>query len=393
MVVHFACSGDGTTSNASTAGNTSSSSSSTSSSSSSSSTGGTTSSSGASGSGGTADCTNSATTFDNTAAVVGAANALLAALTEEQRTAIQYETTLANAQQWSNFPITFVQRNGVRIGDMSAEAQTAAQALVDVAAGATGSTLLTEAREADEWLVTDGNASSTDYGRGLYYFSIHGTPSTTSAWMLQIAGHHLAYNFTYNGRCTSATPLFDGVEPTTWTDGNGQSHAPLEAQRAAGVALLASVGTAAQLTGTFSDLVNGPAGGGPGGGGGGDTKYPSSLVYPSGTTGRGVAVSTLSADQKELVKTAMAAWVNNVADPVAAALLADYQSDEALNETYVGYSGSADLTTQSSYFRIDGPRVWIEFSVQGGIVYRDRVHYHTIWRDKASDYGAEYVSQ
>ena len=56
-------------------------------------------------------------------------------------------------------------------------------------------------------------------------------------------------------------------------------------------------------------------------------------------------------------------------------------------------SRSPDLTTQPSYARIDGPRVWIEVSVQPGIVYRDKVHYHTIWRDKASDYGAEYAPQ
>src|SRR5262249_40770998 len=153
----------------------------------------------------------------------------LAVLTPEQKTAIQYEKTLANDAQWSNLPTTFVQRNGVRIGDMSVAAQTAAVALAQVAGGTTGAKLLDEVRAADEFLVTDGAASATDYGSGLYYFSIHGTPSTSSAWMLQIAGHHLAYNFTYGGRCTSATPLFDGVEPTTWTDADGM-HSPLEAQ-------------------------------------------------------------------------------------------------------------------------------------------------------------------
>jgi hypothetical protein len=244
-------------------------------------------------------------------------------------------------------------------------------------------------------LVTDGKAASTDYGQGLYYFSIHGTPSTSAAWMLQIAGHHLAYNFMYGGKCTSATPLFDGSEPMDWTDASGTVHSPLESQRSSMVALLASVGSmsSAKLSGTFGDLVNGPAGGGPGGGGGGDTKYPASLSYPTGTTGRGVAVSTLSADQKALVKTAMEAWVKNVADPVANALLEVYESDDALDQTYVGYSGSADLKAQASYVRIDGPRVWIEASVQGGIVYRNIVHFHTIWRDKASDYGAEFVSK
>ena len=34
--------------------------------------------------------------------------------------------------------------------------------------------------------------------------------------------------------------------------------------------------------------------------------------------------------------------------------------------------------------RIDGPHVWIEFACQGSD------HYHTIWRDRATDYGAEF---
>ena len=83
----------------------------------------------------------------------------------------------------------------------------------------------------------------------------------------------------------------------------------------------------------------------------------------------------------------------NVAAPVADALLEVYESDEALAQTYVGYSGSAELSQPSSYVRIDGPRVWIEVTVQGGIIYRDIVHHHTIWRDKVADYGAEFVSQ
>ena len=338
-----------------------------------------------------AGCDSDPATAENTAAVVAAANTLLDALTAEQKTAIMYEATLANAEQWSNFPTTFVQRNGVTIGDMSEDAQAAAVALAEVAAGATGGTLLDELREADEFLVSDGKASSTDYGRGLYYFSIHGTPATDAAWMLQIAGHHLAYNFTYGGKCTSATPLFDGVEPTTWTDSEGKDHAPLEAQRASVVELLTSISelSDAKLSGTFSDLVNGPAGGGPGGGGG-DTKFPEQLSYPTGTTGRGVNVSSLSTAQVALVKTAIESWVKNVAEPVSTSLLAEYESEEALADTYVGYAGSADLTTQTSYFRVDGPRVWIELTVQGGIVYHDRVHYHTIWRDKVADYGAEY---
>jgi hypothetical protein len=334
--------------------------------------------------GGVAGCTNDPATAGNTAAVVDAANALFDKLTAAQKTTIQLAATLANAQQWSNLPTTFVRRNGVALIDMSADAQTAAVALVATAAGNNGSNFFAEMRAADEYLVTNGGASATDYGGGRYFVSYIGTPSTSAKWMLQIAGHHLAYNFSYNAKCTSATPLFDGVEPTTWTD--SIMHAPLEEQRASSVALLTSVSskTESKLTGTFSDLLMGPPAGQ------GDTKYPASLPYPTGTTGRGVLVGSLGPDQKTLVKTAIEAWVKNTADPIATSLLAQYESDDALSQTYVGYAGNADLTTQGSYLRIDGPRVWIELTVQGGIIYRGKVHYHTIWRDKAADYGAEY---
>ena len=92
------------------------------------------------------------------------------------------------------------------------------------------------------------------------------------------------------------------------------------------------------------------------------------------------------------MKTAIEAWVKNVADPISSAILADYESASALSETYVAYSGATDLTTKDSYFRIDGPRVWIEYTIQGGIVYPTRVHFHTLWRDKAADCGADFVN-
>lgn len=340
-------------------------------------------------------CSSSPAAAENTAAVVAAANTLLNALTTAQQDTISYDKTLTNAKQWSNFPVTFVKRNGVKLAEMGGAAQAAAVALAEVAAGTTGSQLLSELREADEFLVTDGRASTNDYGRGLYYFSVHGVPSTSAAWMLQIAGHHLAYNFMYGGKCTSATPLFDGAEPMTWTDSASKAHDPLAAQRDSMVALVKSIGSAsgAKLSGTFSDIVNGPVGGPGGGGSSGDTKYPSSLTYPTGTTGRGVLVSSLTAAQQMLVKTALEAWVKNVADPVSSALLAVYESEASLAATYVGYTGSADLSTRGSYVRIDGPRVWIEATVQGGIIYQNKVHWHTIWRDKSADYGAEYETQ
>jgi hypothetical protein len=55
-----------------------------------------------------------------------------------------------------------------------------------------------------------------------------------------------------------------------------------------------------------------------------------------------------------------------------------------LNQTKVSYSGATALNQEGDYVRIDGPHVWIEFACQADD------HYHTIWRDRVTDYGAEF---
>lgn len=347
----------------------------------------------------------------DTASVVAAADAFKATLSTSQITTLQLSYTLANARGWSNLPGG---RNGLRLGDLSDAQEAAALALIQSALSETGYNLFSEIRLADEVLRA---VSGNSYGFDLYNVIFIGTPSTTSPWQLQITGHHLAYNITYNGNYVSATPEFDGTEPPYYTDSSGVFHAPVEAQRAAVSALADSVqansaaASLAKLTGTFTDVVmgatmgSGGGGGGPGGGGGttgtsgGDTNFPA--TYPTGTTGRGIPYSSLSTDQQALVKAAIAAWVNTQATDVATPLLTRYTTDEALALTYVGYgagaSGAAsfparptDLTTQRSYLRIDGPRVWIEFISQAGVVFPSNIHYHTLWRDKVADYGAEF---
>lgn len=191
--------------------------------------------------------------------------------------------------------------------------------------------------------------------------------------------------------------------------------AAMEAQRSAAsnlaVALQAdnTLKSSALLSGTFSDIVQGVAGSS------GDTGFPA--TYPTGTTGRGVLFSSLTTAQqttlKPLIKGLIESYVSN-APSDAAVLLADYESDTAINATYVGYAngtGAADTTgvtranfdatinqektpqnSQHSYIRIDGPRCWVEFVVQNAVLYQSNgfVHYHSIYRDKMSDYGGEF---
>ena len=51
----------------------------------------------------------------------------------------------------------------------------------------------------------------------------------------------------------------------------------------------------------------------------------------------------------------------------------------------MAYSGTTNVGgDRGDYVRLDGPRVWIEFATQGSD------HVHTIWRDRLTDYGAEF---
>ncbi|QEH34745.1 EF hand [Aquisphaera giovannonii] len=210
------------------------------------------------------------------------------------------------------------------------------------------------------------------YGAANYMIAILGQPSTTTPWLLQFGGHHLAFNIYYRGTAAAATPYFLAVEPTTWTDESGKAHGPLAPMKDAMAGLLRSLTpeqvSKARLNRRFNDVYVGP---------GRDGKFPAR---------EGVPVSELSDASKAFVKRAIAAWTADNAQAESYRRL--YEAD--LDGTTVSFSGTTTLEARGDYVRIDGPRVWIEFASQGGVVVRDQVHYHTIWRDRLTDYGAEF---
>jgi hypothetical protein len=317
-----------------------------------------------------------AQTPSNVVAVVNAANAFLATLSAAQSNSAVYSLALTNARNWSNLPIGITTRNGPRFDSLSAAQLTAAVNITTVALGTNGASLFNEIRLADAVLA----ASAGGYGSNLYFVAFVGVPSTNAPWMLQLGGHHIAYNISFNTTNISATPFFLGVEPKVWTN-SGVIHSPMTNKFAATQALRATLTSSALLSGTFSDIVFGANGSG------NHDNYPQ--TYP--TTGRGQSYTNLTATQQGLVKAVIESWLTNTAPAVYAVLQPIYESDLALSQTYVGYSGS-DVTLLSSsgnYVRIDGPRVWIEWSCQNGIVFSG-IHYHAIWRDKMSDYGSSF---
>jgi len=372
------------------------------------------SSSTASSSSASASSTAVATGAAATGSVAALAQAFYKTLTAEQQPTVLLDYSLATAERWSNLPQGLLgggtggnmpsgmpsggpggdgsgkpggrpsggagggggssqSRVGLSLGDLDEDQLAAFTTVLKAATGSgagTGYDEITQHLNADDYLGANGGGDT--YGRKNFYIALLGSPQDTGTWELQFGGHHLAVANTYtDGKLVGATPSFRGIEPNGSFTQDGTSNEPMKVKETAFKALLAGMSAAqltkAKLSDTFTDLVLTP---------GKDWAFP--------TTKDGVKVSELSAAQQKLVLAAIASYVDDIADTDAKTILATY-SDE-LSETYVAYAGTTALTEQNDYVRIDGPSVWIEFSMQHGIVLSGN-HPHSVWRDRNTDYG------
>lgn len=343
--------------------------------------------------------------------VVALAQAFAATLSDEQLEALNQEYTFANASNWSNLPNALLSggfgggqgmpggntsgrpsggppaggesaaasggstssgRVGLQTESLSDEQWTALEALLASATGSSeneGFDEIVQHLEADDYLADEGGGD--DYGRGNYFIAFLGAPSATGTWELQFGGHHLALANTYTeGVLAGATPSFRGIEPFSTVEVDGDTVQPEQQEQEAFAALLASLDetqtTTATLSTSYNDILLGP---------GNDWAFP--------TTSEGIAGAELTDNQKSLLLAAINTYVDDVDDASAATILAKYESE--LDQTYVSFAGSSSMTEIGDYIRIDGPSVWIEFSMQNGIVL-DGAHPHAVWRDKQTDY-------
>lgn len=331
-----------------------------------------------------------ATTTEQTVVdTTAAAEAFLATLTDEQREQVLYSyDDKTKTTSWSNFPVTFVERAGLNLEDLTAEQRTAAMAVLEALLSDAGYETVTGIIGGDEFLLE--NSSSTEDSLGQYYIAFFGDPSDTSAFEVQFGGHHLGINATLDGTADSVTfaPTHLGSQPAVYTDSEGNEVQPLAGMYETAFAFYDSLTDdqkAELYQGTeVSNLVCAP----------GDT-----CDYPTGT---GLAASELTDEQKQLLLAVIANWVGLSDEETTATALAEIEA--TLDETYVNWSGATvyDMTQGDGiYFQISGPDVYIEFSNQQGSAGADVSgyvtsgwgHIHTIYRDPETDYAGSVTQQ
>jgi hypothetical protein len=239
-------------------------------------------------------------------------------------------------------------------------------------------------RITDEWRADDALARESGtgrggprFGKGFYWIALIGKPSETDPWQWQWGGHHVTLNATVSGPHLSLTPSFIGVQPSTFIDATGVAVRPLGDIEHDAFALMswldADQQRAALLARRPADVVLGP---------GEDGK----TIAPEG-----LPAARMSEDQRAALMRLIGHYSGLANDEDAAERTSEIRA--GLDQTYFAWNGS---TTPGAavYFRVTGPALVIEYSVQtagpgGGA--ETPSHIHGIYRDPTNDYAARFV--
>jgi Protein of unknown function (DUF3500) len=290
---------------------------------------------------------------------------------------LQADYSVATAKKWSNLPAGgYRQRPGITLGELTADQRGLAKAIMSEAMSLIpneGYDELEQVLNADDYIETV-TTDHAGYSSSNFYLGFLGTPAATGAWQLYYGGHHTAVTSTFkDGALAGATPSFRGIEPFPAFAMNGRENMPLTQERDAFAAMLMALSAeqqaSAKIKGTYSDVLAGP-------------QNDDSIA----TTQEGIKVSELSAEQQALIIAAIQTYVGDIDAANAATIMAKYTAE--LPQTVVGFSGTAEMNSENDYVRIDGPSIWLEFSLQSNKS-TDAAgnHPHSVWRDKTMDYG------
>ena len=212
-------------------------------------------------------------------------------------------------------------------------------------------------------------------GRDVYTLAIFGTPSTTVPWMVEFGGHHLGLNVAIAGNHGTVAPTLTGAQPAVYRR-DGKTVRVLAAENDKAFDLLRAFDEGqrkqAVLNYEVRDLVLGP-------GRDGETLVP-----------EGLKGSSMTARQRKIMLDLVSEWVGIANDTYAKPHMKEIEA--SLNDTWFAWSGPTTHSPDrngSAYYRIQGPKVFIEFSPQG-VGGDSTMHVHTIYRDPTNDYGRTY---
>ncbi|MFT8719439.1 DUF3500 domain-containing protein [Acetobacter sp.] len=278
------------------------------------------------------------------------------------------------AAVWSNYPVSDVPRPGLQMGQLTQEQRADVLQLLQTLLSAKGYQKVLDIMGGDQALANSGTPFAS--GKAVYTIAIFGEPSEKAPWMVQFGGHHLGLNVVIDGMHGVMTPTLTGAQPAIYQR-DGKTVRVLAGENDKAFALLNALTDAqrqqAILPYKVDDLVAGPG-------------HDGETIVPEGIKG-----SALNTAQKDMLMDVIGEWVGIINDAYSAPRLQEIRKD--LDETWFAWSGPITHEPDhngSSYYRIQGPHLLIEFSPQG-VGGDPTLHVHTVYRDPTNSYGSRFT--
>ena len=158
-----------------------------------------------------------------TLAMIEAANALLAAMSPEQKKTSCFPVDSNQWRRWQNTEL-YLEHYGLRLDEISEPLRDAVLAVLRVSMSQHGYELSRDVMKLNRFLgdIVHGPAVMGEWS---YIFCLFGEPSATEPWGWQLFGHHLVLNCFVLGQQMVLTPAFWGAEP------NYADHGPFKGIR------------------------------------------------------------------------------------------------------------------------------------------------------------------
>ena len=294
-----------------------------------------------------------------------AAKAFLAALPSSARKRATKPFDDRNRFDWHFFPRS---REGLPIGDMSAAARNAAEALLRTGLSAGGyrkvlDTMTLEAVLRD--LETFGFNRDPDN----YAITLFGDPSSRQ-WGWRFEGHHLSLNYTIGPDGTTITPAFLGSNPARVRSGPHHGLRTLAREQDLGLELVQSLSSSQRERAviadqSFGDILTGP-------GRADRLRTPEGL--PLGAMGDGT---------RDLAMRLVNVYLNNADRETATGHGSRIQAADP-GRIHFAWAGGLE-SDEAHYYRLHGPAVLIEFDNTRN----DANHIHSVLREPGKDFGRD----
>lgn len=261
---------------------------------------------------------------------------------------------------------------------------------------------------------------STTFGRSrgrdplAYWVAVFGTPGA-DAWGWRFGGHHVSLSYTVlDGEAAGHTPSFLGADPAASPLLGPHLHRPLAGaedlgrelarsldQRQQSQALVSAVAPPDVIGANRSMLTDGDrnlplpdvwrgrleeqlhalmaaADAGLRAGLGYDEEHAAALRFTDRP--KGIAASSLSADQIEVLWALLGVYLDRLPDDVAAAERGKVA--DRIGDLHFLWAGGLEVG-DAHYYRLQGGPLLVEYDNAA----RDANHVHTVWRDLDADFG------